>query len=173
MTDLIVPDYAKTDEKPGIVGTACLQYTHNGLDGNFYLGTQSLGKQLLIRPFEWRWANGERWGRKNQNWLDLAFLNESNCLSVISAKKQSATNLYSAIVDLKTKGIVLEATWMLLVSELVEVSVINDNQRFDDAYSAVKVGEFGFVSEEQLQALYDWYELIDGEFDWNIVGEVD
>ncbi len=167
---MLIPEYAKSGVKPGIVGNACLQYTHNGLDGQFYLGTETCGHDLLIRAFAWRWAYGERWSRKKQNWFDLAFIDKAKIVSVLSLKKQSAVNVYAKLLELESNGILLASMQITLISESVDVTAIDEAGSYEDSYNAVKVKAVEFVSQADCEELQLWKE--GNRFDWNIVGEV-
>jgi hypothetical protein len=166
----VIPDYAKSGEEPKIVVAACLPYTHNGMDGFFYLGTERLTDELLIRPVDWRWERAERWGRVQQTWFDLAFKGASNILSVISFKKNSAVNVYADIMELQERGVALTSVWLKLRSEKVEVGVVDDAGPYEDSYYAVKVKDWDVVSEADAEGMKLWKEA--NTFDWNIVGEV-
>jgi hypothetical protein len=172
MLDQLIPDYAKTTEKPGIVGTQCLQYRHNGLTGGFFRGTESLGNELVIRPIEYRWILDKRSGTKAEYWFDVAFIDDRNCLSAISFRKVSAVNVFSGIQSLAVLGIRLECVSLALISKLVDVALIDDAGCYEDSYSAVTCADSGFVTEQQLEQYHEWHDALTEGFDWNIAGEV-
>lgn len=167
--NLGIPEFAKAEPEAGIQDL-CLQYSHNGLTGEFTLGTESLGQSLIIQPFQFRWDYGIRWGRKAQNWLDLAFVNQDSQTAVLSLKKQSAINVYSWLSQLRAKGIHLEALSIELLSKSVDVALLDDAGSYGDSYNAVDIGSFGFVPELKYTELVNFQE--DQEFKYMLVGEV-
>lgn len=168
---LQVPSYAKSGNVGGIVyANGCLPYRFDGLDGRFYLGSECLGDSLVIRPFAHRWESGERWGRKSQSWLDIAFLSPDKVVSVISFKKQAAANIFSAITNIAAAGIELWSTQLLIVSGDALVRLSDDGGFFEDSYKDAEVCQLTFPNEAECLELKAFIDS--GRFRWHLVGEV-
>ena len=145
-----IPDWAKVQHDeivydPDLV----IQYRFDGLDGLYKLGEKSF-ESIIIQPICYRTRYSERFGRKPQTWLDLAFVDEQSKVAVMALNKQSANIMMDFLAGLLHEGIAPHAIKVVLQSQRLHVHVIDEDQNaVDDFYHAVLPDEYEFVSKER------------------------
>jgi hypothetical protein len=168
----IVPNWARREPEGVIYENGSLQYRFDGSDGNYYLGNEAIGDELIIRPFMFRWDKGLRWGRSAQSWLDVAFLNQLNTVSVISFKKAGATKIFEFLQSIVGGGVELCSQRVTLSTTVEYVKYVDqDIEDGDDFYFIPIVTNHEYVSEEEFADLEIFLRA--GAFEWMLVGEVE
>jgi hypothetical protein len=166
-----VPDYAVSApaEFPIWAG-APRQYRFDGQTGLFCCGSNEPIGAMLIQPIDYRWREGERWGRNYQAWLDVAFVDSDGCVAQLSLKKDSAINLFELFVSLKSvngKEVALPAIEIGL--EAAE-HLTEREDGTEGIFYVVQVGAVDYLDEHSFQPVQDFAQS--GQFQWQLVGEV-
>ena len=129
------------------------QYRVNQETGAFMLGSVDLGAELVVQVFGYHWETGqmgkgvERWGFGQQVWLDLAFVDENGFASILSLKKDSATNMHVRLQDLERRGSKDSPMCYAMRLGLEEI------EAHDGTYYVVQVEEVLLRSERDYQRL--------------------
>ena len=165
--DITIPDWAKTEKNEGIIYEGFpLSYRFDGGDGNFYLGSESLGQDLGIHAFDYAWEYAQRWGFPPQSWLDIAFVNANGVASVCSFKKDSAVNLLVFLTELKSRGLALDAIWLGLRAKPMKSQV----DGAESTYFVVEVEFWRLVAQDHWASVRAFK---DSEiFKFELIGEV-
>mgnify|MGYP001791917892 CR=1 FL=1 len=138
------------------------QYRFDGESGKFLVGSRefdSITAQIFARRFVYE----ERWGRPLQTWLDIAFIDQDDTVSVLALKKESATNLHELFVQLDQ----IAADWK--ACEVMLLPVSRDVRHGEDdieTYYVTDWYEYSFVTESRYQSV----KAIE-QFDWVLSGE--
>ena len=168
---LKVPDYAKTevvDYDPRLI----IRYQFDGLDGVFRCGDRVLDS-LEMQPIDFRQHASERWGRLRQTWMDIAFLDNEDSVSLISFNKQSNVEMSVLFDYMNRNGVAIQSLWLTLTSKAIPRHVYDGDEVIEGHYFVVDP----FVEEGQE---YEFVELsrfekaiaIKDKFQWKLVGEV-
>jgi len=176
MTFIQIPDYARTAPKPFGYDPRTsipLQYRFDGMKGLFECSDMVVDS-LEIQPFAVRHVEEKRWARLAQTWFDIAFVDPSGAVGVLSLNKRSANNWSRFAYSINQAGIVLHSLEVTLIPETVEVTVIDGNteESYDEIYFAVrfpKLDQVRFVDQERMEKLSQLREV----FVFNILGEVE
>lgn len=163
------PAWAKTDEKPQwpYYDGFPRQYRVNQETGKFMRGTADLGASLDIIVFDSRWDAGamgkgvERWGFGLQVWLDVAFIDADGFASILSLKKDSATNLHIHLQEIYKAGTTPRSYTLRLELEPVAAK--------EGTYYVAQVGLVQLTTEAQYTALKRF--ALSEQFDWLLLGE--
>lgn len=161
-----VPQWAL---KPGggavIYDGAPRQYHFDGLRGVFLIGEKEIGPTLPVQIFDRRLVEGERWGRPSQTWVDLAFVDDNQVVSVLALKKESAINLLEwFLTELRlTNASEVDPTAVRLVL------AAERREGEEDEYFVVQPNGYSFVSEEQYHRVRQWTD--EHLFRWIFLGE--
>ncbi|WP_019500859.1 hypothetical protein [Pseudanabaena sp. PCC 6802] len=175
LSTLNVPEYARTAKPDGVIYEAqgSIRYRFDGSDGQFYVGSYATAEKLIAQPFAYRWDEGERWGRRKQSWLDLAFVDWRNAVCVASFKNDSAVNIFDFLVGAKNEAVRLEALRLTICGSEVPVRTLAEPEEdfgVIEIYYAAEVAEVQFASREQMATVQAFAES--GQFMWHLVGEV-
>lgn len=141
------------------------QYRFDGEMGSFVIGELDYGPTLQMQIFDRRFVTGERWGRPNQTWLDLAFVDEAGVVSVIALKKESASNVIEAF--LTELRITTHSTLDPMAVDLVLESERREAE--DGPYWVAEVRGWSLVPQERFEAVKRFAES--GQFRWVFLGE--
>jgi hypothetical protein len=141
------------------------QYRFDGEVGEFLVGEIGAGKAISIQLFNRRLVTGERWGRPNQTWIDLAFVDEQGVVGVMALKKESAINLIETFTsDLRlTSHSRLHPSAVRLGLRAVE------REGEDGTYWVVEVSDWELVTQAEFDQVRHFAES--GEFRWVFLGE--
>jgi len=143
------------------------QYRVNQETGKFMRGSADLGTELMVQVFDRHWAVGamgkgvERWGFGLQVWLDVAFVDEDGVASVLSLKKDSASNLHVCLQEIERRGSTPMSYALRLELDPVEAQ--------EGIYYVVQVMEVLVRSEREYKALKAFRES--AEFRIHLIGE--
>lgn len=160
-----VPDWARAGKTsyPTWAGAPRI-YRFDGQDGQFYVGTEQVMRELWVQVIDWRWHDSERWGRQGQEWLDVAFVDTSHMVSVCAFKKASAVNVFDALCQVMAQQVDPMSMWMKLESKELRTT---ENEPY---HVAVLGDTWNFCPVEQFESLKAFAES--GLFQWHLVGEV-
>lgn len=160
---MLPPEWARTERPRLLWQRAPRPYRFDGQTGEFYGLPDGPVRELGIQIFDWRWQEGERWGREKQTWLDLAFVDPEQAISVISLKKDSAIAVLNLLLTLQREGVLVEAAAVLLSAQPKSHSQGGD-------YYVVGAQQEGWLTEAQFQAVVEFEAS--GLFGWYLIGEV-
>ncbi|ANQ52905.1 hypothetical protein MY04_05865 (plasmid) [Flammeovirga sp. MY04] len=80
---------------------APLQYRADCKNGKFNInGRREVGDEMTITPVAWRFFTDDILGMGKKNWVELFFINDTNCLSVVLFHGYSRENLENLASDL-------------------------------------------------------------------------
>ena len=110
-------------------------------------------ESIIIQPICYRTRYSERFGRKPQTWLDIAFVDEQSKVSVMALNKQSANIMMDFLSGLLLDGIAPHAVRVVLQSQKLHVHVVDEENQttVDDFYHAVLPDEYEFVTKERFE----------------------
>ena len=143
------------------------QYRVNQQTGKFMRGTEDLGASLDVIIFDHHWETGamgkgvERWGFGLQVWLDAAFIDPDGFASILSLKKESATNLHVKLQEIYKAGTTPMSYRLRLELEPVEAE--------DGTYFVAQIGLINLNTEAQYNALKAFAES--DQFAFHLIGE--
>lgn len=161
-----VPAHAiKREAEFPIWAGAPRQYRFDGSTGLFYCG-EIIHEVLMLQPIDWRWQSGERWGRNNQAWLDVAFVDSDGVVSQISLKKDSAIALFELFISLKSvNGVEVD-----LSSIEIGLSAVSRETEDGGTFSVVEIGAVDYLEAGDCLPVQEFASS--GRFRWLLVGEV-
>lgn len=156
MTIANIPEWAKIECQEVVYDAdLVIQYRFDGLDGLYKLGEKSF-ESIIIQPICYRTRYAERFGRKAQTWLDIAFVDEQSKVAMMPLNKQSANIMMDFLSGLLHEGIAPHAIKVVLQSQPIHVHVIDENNiSRDDYYHAVLPDEYEFVDESRFKIVAD------------------
>lgn len=161
-----IPAYAQVEQGDCVVWNGAPRfYKADRQEGGFYVGSEFKGQELTCQFFDWRWDYGERWGRKEQSWLDLALVDGDRVASILPLNKVSAINLFDFLISLKTGNTAIDSTALE-----VTLGFFPRNGQNAMEYYVVDVKEWRFVPVDawlRVSAFRD-----SRQFNWMLVGEV-
>jgi hypothetical protein len=174
--DLEIPEYAVHDspdyDRVVYPRGGPLFYRFDGKNGFFYKGADAYAETLWIRPFDIRPHHSARWGRQKQHWLDVAFVDESNIVSIISFNKDSRSAMLNEFAKMEVRNIKYHATRLALSNEEVKISLeLEDGSEEEDLYHIVKVDQKIIAARETVAAIDKFIES--GQFEWILPGEIE
>ncbi len=164
-----IPDYAQGPQRSyPFWNGAPKSYSFDGNTGKFSLGSEALGGVMYVQIFGYRWQEGERWGRNNQHWLDVACVDTEGAVAQLSLKKDSAINLHAYLARLESgkqfgQAVKTYAVWTKL--EAMEQQTLEG-----EAYFVVVPTYSDFAGFEQVSSLEAFKQT--GLFEWVLIGEV-
>lgn len=168
-----VPDYAMIGpaDFPVWAG-APRQYRFDGKLGDFNCGDKSL-PSLTMQIFDYRWDEGVRWGRVNQAWFDVAFVDHEGVVSQLSLKKDGAINLFDLLIDLRNQdGQEVDPVALEVKLEPVDRTAIPiDGTEGEDIYYVPAAVTCNFLAKSQVDSVREF--AASGAFRWLLVGEVE
>ena len=165
------PDWARTNRSGIVFGGTPLCYRFDGQRGQFRIGTEEFGDEMMVRPFLWRWKSGVRWGRPAQAWFDLAFVDADGIVSVLSLNKGSAINIYSDLCQMQRAALNPMAHRLLLAATDATVTLVSeDGEEVDAEYCALRVAHCEPVALHEYGELQDFVKKY--AFEWVLAGEV-
>jgi len=165
------PSFAKTevvDYDPRLI----IRYQFDGLDGVFRCGDRVFDV-LEMQPIDFRQHTSERWGRLRQSWMDIAFLDNEDSVSVISFNKQSNVEM-SVLFDLMNRnGVAIQSLWLALTAKSTPKKVFDGDEMVEGKYFVVDP----FVEDGQEYAFVDYSRFekaiaIKEKLQWKLIGEV-
>ncbi|MGD1908196.1 MAG: hypothetical protein ACFB0C_19705 [Leptolyngbyaceae cyanobacterium] len=148
---------------------APLRYRFDGSEGGFFVGQHPIGADLAMQVLTVEWRQGERFGRPNQSWMDVAFVDDHNRVATISLKKDSAVNLHFFLTqELRESG--NSAINPMAVRVLLRAT---DMESYDGDYNyyTLTTGEWSFVSEARFKTAKKFWNS--KQFQWLIPGETE
>lgn len=164
-----IPLWAKIQDGQGEIlwGGAPICYRADGSDGTFWRGTDVLGRTLDIVVFDWRWQAEARWGFPFQAWLDLACVIDG-LPSVLSLKKNSASNAFEWLMSLQKRGVLSCAQQVRL--GFSEWTRPGSSCFDDDSYFQVEVLQSDWIAEEEFNRIRQF--VVSGKFEYVLLGEI-
>lgn len=165
-----LPEYARGSNLQEIFWNGSPKvYSFDGSTGEFSLGSESV-ELLYCQIFEWRWQESERWGRGNQAWLDLAFIDTEGGVGQLSLKKDSAINVHAYLSRL-TSGKLTRGTPCKEYGVWTRLEHYAETTTDHEVYYVVRASLSGIASQEQVANVELFQQS--GVFQWLLVGEVD
>lgn len=163
-----IPEWAKTERVDGVIWAGAPRfYRVDRGEGQFYVGTEAKGETLQAQVFDWRWDYARRWGRNEQTWLDLAFVDSEGVASILAINKASAVNVFDFLISLKqTNHSEIDSSSLRIVFGLQELQTIEAL-----AYYQIRVESWTFVSQKE------WLDVAkfrdSRAFAWVLTGEIE
>jgi len=150
-----IPEWAKLETaEVNYDPDLLVHYRFDGRDGSYRMADE-IAEDLIVQPIAFRDNYSERFGLEPQTWFDLAMVDESDRVAILSVKKASANKLKSFFQLLAQVGIAPQAIKVVLLTTEVRIkreTAPNTNQYVDDSYFAVLADEdYSFVEPERFQ----------------------
>lgn len=158
------PEWAKA-KTSGIVWAGMpFNYRINGVEGEFWCGSEKLGGILEATIFDYRIVTETRWKFPRQAWLDLAFIDALDRPAILPLKKESLLNVLSWLDEFQRRGVLVQ-------SQRISLELKQKFNADEEPYYVCDVTATRFVTHQDFLRIQEFSQA--GKFEWLLTGEID